>query len=199
MVKCKCGSSMFVYPGHITKSGEQPYYFRCSDKKYKKTDCDASWLPVKQVEEKFINTLREISLNKSLLSTYINNNIDVNFDILIENIKKEISKKNKDIEKLTDKLILIEGPAIDIITNKINSLSADITKLNDELFILERKKIFQAQDQINIETLHKLILEFIENFDLLIIEDKQRTVKRVLKEIRYDGKKKITIVFLGGI
>lgn len=195
MVKCKCGSSMFVYPGHITKTGEQTYYFRCSDKKYKKTDCDAKWLPVKLVEEYFLKSLKDITLDKSILITYLKSYESIDYDKLIKDTKKEIFKKNKDIETLTEKLILIEGPAVNIITNKINTISGEITNLNEELFILERKKIFQDHDKINIDTLYKLIVTTISHFDTLTIEEQQLEIRSFLKEIIYHGGDDIEIVF----
>ncbi len=199
MVKCKCGSSMFVFPGHPNKDGEVKYYFRCSDKKYKKTDCDIKWLPVELVEEYFIDTLKKISFDKSLLITYLKSYESIDYDKLIKDIKKEISKKNRDIEALTEKLILIEGPAVSIITNKINTISCEITNLNEQLFILERKKIFQDHDKINIDTLYKLIVKTISHFDTLSIEEQQLEIRSFLKEIIYHGGDDIEIVIIGGV
>ncbi|MEG2412616.1 MAG: recombinase family protein [Clostridium sp.] len=199
MVKCQCGSNMYLSSGNPNKNGEVKYYFRCSDKKYKNTDCDAMWLPVELVEEKVISTLRKIKLDKKLLDDYVTKNTDIDFDSLIKNVKKDILKKNKDIEKLTDKLILVEGPAINIVTNKINDISNEITELNNNLFVLERKNIFQNLDKINTDTLYTLIVELLIDFDILNIEKQQQAIKRILKEIRYNGEKKVSLVFLGGV
>lgn len=199
MVKCKCGSGMFVFPGNPNKYGEVKYYFRCSDKKYKKTNCDIKWLPVELVEEYFLKTLQDISLDKSILYSYLTSNEDINYDNLIKDIKKDINKRNKDIESLTEKLIFIEGPAIEIVTNKINNISNEISVLNEELLALERKKIFQDQDKINIDTLYELIVITISEFDTLSVEKQQVKIKSFLKEIIYHGGDDIEIVFLGGV
>jgi site-specific DNA recombinase len=199
MVKCKCGSSMFVYPGHPNKDGEVKYYFRCSDKKYKKTNCDIKWLPVELVEEYFLDALKKISLDKSLLDSYINSHKDVDYNKLIKGLQKDIIKKKKDIELLTDKLLLIEGPAINIITNRINNISNEITNLNEELLYFERKHIFQDQDKINIDTLYELIVITISQFNALSVENQQVKIKSFLKEIIYHGGDDIEIVFLGGV
>lgn len=199
MVKCKCGSGMFVFPGNPNKYGEVKYYFRCSDKKYKKTNCDIKWLPVELVEEYFLKTLQDISLDKSILDSYLTSNEDINYDNLIKDVKKDINKRNKDIESLTEKLIFIEGPAIEIVTNKINNISNEISVLNEELLALERKKIFQDQDKINIDTLYELIVITISEFDTLSVEKQQVKIKSFLKEIIYHGGDDIEIVFLGGV
>lgn len=199
MVKCKCGSGMFVFPGNPNKYGEVKYYFRCSDKKYKKTNCDIKWLPVELVEEYFLKTLQGISLDKSILYSYLTSNEDINYDNLIKDVKKDINKRNKDIESLTEKLIFIEGPAIEIVTNKINNISNEISVLNEELLALERKKIFQDQDKINIDTLYELIVITISEFDTLSVEKQQVKIKSFLKEIIYHGGDDIEIVFLGGV
>lgn len=199
MVKCKCGSSMFVFPGNPNKYGEVKYYFRCSDKKNKKSNCESKWLPVELVEEYLLKTLQDISLDKSILYSYLTSNEDVNYDKLIKETQKEIAKKNKDIETLTEKLILIEGPAVNIITNKINTISCEITNLNEELFILERKKIFQDQDKINIDTLHNLIVTAVSSFDVFTVERKRIEIKSFVQEIIYNGKNDIHIKFIGGV
>ncbi len=199
MVKCKCGSGMFVFPGNPNKYGEVKYYFRCSDKKNKKSNCESKWLPVELVEEYLLKTLQDISLDKSILYSYLTSNEDVNYDKLIKETQKEIAKKNKDIETLTEKLILIEGPAVNIITNKINTISCEITNLNEELFILERKKIFQDQDKINIDTLHGLIVTAVSSFDVFTVERKRIEIKSFVQEIIYNGKNDIHIKFIGGV
>jgi len=190
---------MFVFPGNPNKYGEVKYYFRCSDKKNKKSNCESKWLPVELVEEYLLKTLQDISIDKSILYSYLTSNEDINYDKLIKETQKEISKKNKDIETLTEKLILIEGPAVSIITNKINTISGEITNLNEELLLLERKKIFQDQDKINIDTLHGLIVTAVSSFDVFTVERKRIEIKSFVQEIIYNGKNDIHIKFIGGV
>ena len=116
-----------------------------------------------------------------------NKNKGIDYTKIINNIKSDIKKKTKEINSLSEKLILIEGPAINIITDKINSLSNDLAELNDELFKAEREKIFQEQDNINIDTLHEAIVELVHIFPTLNMEDKQFYIKKVIDHVDYNG------------
>ena len=144
MVKCKCGSGMFVWQGKKDKQGNNIYYFMCSAKK-QGSGCNSFSIRVNEIENMVL------------------------------------------INSLSEKLILIEGPAINIITDKINSLSNDLAELNDELFKAEREKIFQEQDNINIDTLHEAIVELVHIFPTLNMEDKQFYIKKVIDHVDYNG------------
>lgn len=199
MVKCNCGSTMFVHQGRTNSDGEKIYYFRCSAQKSKQNNCNAKWLKVSEVEDTVLKTLEKFAFDKKTLEKFIASKKDIDYDVLIKDVKKDISRKNKDIEKLTEKLILIEGPAVNIVTNKINNLSKEIDNLNSQLLSLERKKIFQEQDKININTLYSSIIELINKFSTLPIEDKQTSIRGIIKEIKFNGIDEIEVVLVGGI
>ncbi|WP_195989620.1 recombinase family protein [Clostridium sp. D53t1_180928_C8] len=187
MVKCKCGSGMFVWQGKKDKSGNIIYYFMCSAKK-KGSGCDSLTIRVNDVEESVLNELVKISLDKNILKYYIENkNKGIDYSKIIKNIKSDINKKTKEINSLTEKLILIEGPAVNIITDKINLISNELTKLNEELFKTEREKIFQEQDNINIDELHAAIVNLVNIFPTLNMEDKQFYIKKVIDHVDYNG------------
>lgn len=199
LIKCSCGNNMFVHQGRANSSGEKVYYFRCSAQKNKQNDCTAKWLKVSSVEESVLKILESFALDKKTLEKFITSKKDIDYDSLIKDVKKDIGRKNKDIEKLTEKLILIEGPAVKIVTSKINELSKEIDNLNSELLSLERKKIFQEQDKININTLHSSIIKLVNHFHTLPIEDKQTSIRGIIKEIRFNGNDEIEVVLVGGI
>lgn len=194
LVKCKCGGGMFVQPGRTNRKGIKVFYFRCSSKKSKFNDCDSKFLRVDDVESNVMKTLKEISLDKKKLNDFINNNTQkIDYSKIITDKKKLVTKKNKDIESLTEKLILVEGSAISIISNKINSLSSEIDSINSELLILERKNILQSNDRLSIDKLYLNILELLDIFDELPIEDKQIAIKQIIKSITWNGEDEISI------
>ena len=55
LVKCKCGSGMYVAPGHRRKDGRRTLYFRCSNKK-NGGKCDCGFLKILDVENTLLNT-----------------------------------------------------------------------------------------------------------------------------------------------
>lgn len=197
MVNCKCKGGMFIQPGRLNKYGERIFYFRCSSKKNKTNECDAKFLRVDDVEKNVLTTLKNISLDKKKLNEFINNNTKlIDYSKLINAKKKLITNKNKDIEILTEKLILIEGPAIKIISTKINAISNEIDNINTELLTLERANILQSRNSINIDKLYNDILNLLDIFDTLPIEDKQIAIKQVIKGIDWDGENEISINIL---
>ena len=66
MVKCKCGSGMFVWQGKKDKQGNVVYYFMCSAKK-QGSECNSFNIRVNEIEEMVLNKLIQISLDKNLL------------------------------------------------------------------------------------------------------------------------------------
>ena len=73
-----------------------------------KKNCTSKWLNVREVEESFINVLKSISLDKSLLEDYCRKDSldEVNYKALITEKKKDISKLNKQIDTLVENMIM---------------------------------------------------------------------------------------------
>ena len=192
LVKCKCGSGMFVSPGRYKKDGTRVLYFRCSDKKNNK-NCDSSYLKVQDVENSLLDTLNSIALDKSLLNAYIKSQTPDNLENEINKLKKEISKNNDDISSLTEKLILINGSAVEIISNKINEIHSHTELLNSKLFELEREKLLLKSSSLDIDSLYKGIKDLLDNWNDLTILDKQVSIKKLIKSIDWDGSDGISI------
>lgn len=195
MVKCSCGSGMTVGCGRTRKDGSRVRYFMCSHKKTYK-DCNSNWLRVDEVEESFLETLTNISMDKSVLKNYLHTEDKTDYDKLIKETKNKITKLSSDINNLTDKLILLEGDAINIVTDKINDLAKEKNSLNTKLLEIERKKLFNSLDNQNISQLSANIVDFVKNFDSLDTNRRQLFIQHIIKEIQWDGKEKIKIKFL---
>ncbi|GAA0735350.1 recombinase family protein [Clostridium oceanicum] len=201
LVECSCGNSMYIRPGHKRKDGTRNVYFVCS-KKGTKEKCNSKWLRIDIVEETVINTFRKISVDNTTLDNYLkqkNNSID--YSNIIKNLKKQINKNNKDINSLTDKLVLLEGPSIDIVSKKINELANKNTTLNEELLKIERQKMFSKVDGENVVVLSNNIRRFLKNFDKIDITEKQNFIKSIVKKVVWNSnannnKGKISIEFL---
>ena len=185
LVKCKCGSGMYVAPGHKRKDGRRTLYFRCSNKK-NGGKCDCGFLKILDVENTLLNTFYDISLDKSLINNYIKSQDPLEYDTEINILKKTIDNNNKSINSLTKKLILIEGPAINIISDKINKLHFENENLNKNLFDLERKKLL-SRNTSNIDLIYNSITFLLSKWDDLNITDKQLYIKKIIGSITWDG------------
>ncbi|CUU47298.1 recombinase family protein [Clostridium beijerinckii] len=193
LVKCSCGSGMYLEPGKTRKDGTRTYYFRCSRQRYDKTLCNTGWVNATYLEEDILESLNVWALDKSELESYVNKRPSGDITKNIKKIKKAIDKNNSDLHKLTEKLILLEGSAIDAVTNKMNEISRDNEKLNESLLLLERKNLTNDVDALNIEILQNKIKEIVSTWSELTIDDKQLLVKAVIKNIVWDGGKVFTI------
>ncbi|HIG0358918.1 TPA: recombinase family protein [Clostridium sporogenes] len=201
LVKCSCGSGMYIHTGHARKDGTKNLYFVCS-KKNAKNKCTSKWLRIDTVETVILNFFKNISLDPSILENELNPKNELeDYNELIRNIKKQINENQDAINMLTDKLIFLEGPSVKIVSEKIN-LKADINiKLNEQLLEIERKKMFLEVDGENIKVLINNINRFLINFDKIDITEKQNFVKSIVSKVIWDskannGKGKITIKFL---
>lgn len=196
LVKCHCGSGMFVHANSSNTPYKDKVYFRCTAQKQKKT-CNSKWLKVKDVEYAFLNTLKDIQLDKTLLENYCRKDSldDINLKALITEKKKEISKLNKQIDTLVENMSLLEGPAVKNIADKINNLSSDINFLNKELTDLQHKEILKESEKLDIDTLYNQILYLIDHHDQISMEDMQILAKSIVTKIEYDGVDKITLIF----
>lgn len=193
LVKCSCGSGMYLEPGKIRKDGTRTYYFRCSRQKYDKTSCDTGWVNANYLEDDVLENLKIWSTSKTILDNYINKKPSGDISKDIDKFKKLIAKNNSTLNKLTDKLILLEGDAVIAVTNKMNEISRDNESLNETLLSLEREKLTDNIGNLDIELLQSKIIEIINNWDKLSIEDKQLLLRSIIKSIKWDGDKRFTI------
>lgn len=191
LVKCKCGCTM-TFDSIKNKKGEKTFYLRCSDRKKYGTNCDAKWIRVEDIEKGIIEKLNTISLDKNELIKFINKNKSTDYSKDIDILKKEITKKISEINKLTENLIHIEGPAINIITDKINNISSELEMLKGNLQNLEREQILNSTD-LNIDTLSLQLRKMLEDFNQYDMRTKQINIRNFIKSIEYDGVDKFII------
>ena len=108
------------------------------------------------------------------------------YDTEINILKKTIENNTKSINSLTEKLILIEGAAINIISEKINLLHFENEDLNKQLFDLERKKLLSLNTS-NIDAIYDSIIFILSKWDKLNITDKQIYMQKIIDCIVWDG------------
>ena len=195
LVKCKCGANMQVIPGRILKDGTRSVFFVCSNKRRDRS-CNSKNLRVFDIETKVLAKLKEVSLDKKLLSQHVNreNNTE-KYDKSIKSLNKKIGANNKIIDSLTEKLEKIDGKAFDIIVNKINTLAEDNELLKNELFIVEREKLLNTKQKVNIPTLQIQLQNMLEIFDDMPIEEKQLFIKNIIEYVQVDDDSSICLYY----
>lgn len=156
LIKCRCGSTMFVQTGRMKKDGSRVYYFRCFNK-----ECNNKFLRADKAE-KAVLIFMEQFLDKKYLHKHFEQDRDAqSIEVDIKTINKKIATNDKSINNLVDKLMLLSNEASGIITSKIEELSQQNNLLKEELLRLERENLLNSIEDTNIDTAYKQVENFI--------------------------------------
>ncbi|WP_321994410.1 recombinase family protein [Clostridium butyricum] len=186
LVKCKCGSGMYITTGHPSrKDGMRKYYFCCSKKK-QGANCDSKRIRVDYIEQDVLELLKNFSLNADFLRAYVNNKTSKREDpeVLVKRYKKNINKLDSQLDNLTKNLSNLKGKAADKVIESMNNISVQIDKLNQKVFSLEHEKIMNTVDELNIDKMQKYIQRGLKVWDIIDITQKQNYMQNIIKEIK---------------
>jgi site-specific DNA recombinase len=179
IMKCSCGSGMFVSQGRTKKDGSRIYYFRCSGKKDGSNCSNSRFLRVDDAEEAVENYLKSISTKTKLVQRIQDYKSEIKIESKIKDINKKISSNSKAINNLIDKLSMFTNDSsIGIVTKKIDDLSQKNNELNEDLLKLQREKLLEQRKDLNIDALYLQIQKFLGND--LNLETKKILIKTII-------------------
>lgn len=187
MVRCGyCGAPMNVY-SDTRVTGDPQRFFR------KTCNCDhagknyrGSRLTITKAEESLLTMLEDIDLNG--IEKYIcTKSLVINFDKEIENVNKKISKIDKLIIGLTDKIALASTNTMDIFLKRIEELVNDKKDLQEKILLLNRRKDKNNMSHSNQTILENNVNLFLENFNELTLSDKQFKIKQIIEYVTWKG------------
>lgn len=187
VLRCECGSTMRVTYGTLTKDGYRPFYYTCSMKNNSGgTRCNSKNILGPLLEEKLINFIKNYDKDILIkeLENLLNSSKKINTSEAIEEIDKDIEKSNNAINKLLNKLKLIDDVDIS------NLVISEITKEKDLINELTEKKSSLLEDssektiaQSEIFNIINELENFSNTFDNLTLEDKQKSLQSLIKRI----------------
>jgi len=193
ILKCKCGYTMRVQH-KVDKIYNKVYdnYFCQKRNRMGPEYCDMSAVKVNELDNKIIEVLRQLSIDKNLLEKYIK---QTNDPILINNIRDKNTIK-KDIEKIKKKIENLaitlqdnsESIAAKYIIAEIEKLDKQMAGLNYELREVEFKEQENNKRKENINIIHEKICNYLDKFDTLPYNDKVKYLQDIIKECIWDGK-----------
>ncbi|WP_438265200.1 zinc ribbon domain-containing protein [Clostridium tyrobutyricum] len=192
-MKCRCGSGMGVSPGRIRSDGTRLYYFTCSGKRYRQNGCSNLSLRVDWAESKVKDFLEKMRDKETLTKYYNSNKKKSNVDRDIKSINKKIASNKKAVDSLVDKLILLSNDAAKPLAERIEDITQESNALKEELLKLEREKLFNSNDKLNIDLIHKAIIQFLDTDSL---EEKKKFAKDIFDKITWDSASKELLFFL---
>lgn len=192
ILRCKCGYAMGVQ--HKVDKVYNLVYdnYYCAQRNRKGPEfCDMRMISVDELDQKMIEILKKIYVDKNLLDKYIKNaNISL-VPVRDKNtIKKEIGNAKKKIDNLTAVLQEnFDSSAAKYIISEIEKLDRKIAELNYELREMEHKEIENNKISNDIGTIHAKICKYLDSFDELPYQDKVKYLKEIIKECVWDGQK----------
>ena len=184
LVKCRCGSGMFVDTGNIRKDGTRPYRFKCSANAKDSSSCKNRTLRVERLEAEVLKFLERL-LNKEELEKLLASVENKDDTSKIKDLKKRIKENTAAINNLIDKLMVLSNDASEFVTKKIEQLTKETNNLKNELLKLERSSFIGNLDKKNINVLHDQISNFL-NLDN-DIEVRRYNIKSIVKSITWDS------------
>ena len=195
LVKCKCGSGMFVYPGKTKKDGSTVIYFRCSGKK-NGSECNSKFLRADFVEKKVLESLSNIELDKSLFNTS-----DMNkYDSQIKSLNKNLTKNKKMIDNLLNRLALASDDIAKSILDKVEDINSENKNLEFKLLELERLNLESMNTKNNKEAFYAQVKSILDTFDTLPVSEQQKMISTIIKNVVWDSDtKKIRLEIFEGI
>lgn len=166
IVRCECGLKFYGQKAYDRKKqARQKSYYRCLGTSIKK--CHAPFIPVAELEEAVIATLKKYSKdNFSFLSTKKSN--------------KKIDNKSK-IEKLLQKKSRTVEAYTDCNISRDDYLKL-ISKINSEISVLESVSSPQIA-KIEIDDLKKKFISLLNNFDKVERIEQKKILQIIIKEV----------------
>jgi DNA invertase Pin-like site-specific DNA recombinase len=189
ILKCKCGYTMRVQH-KVDKQYNKVYdnYFCQNRNKRGKENCDMSMINVNAIDDKLLEILKNITLDKSLIKKY---SLPVETPMHIRNkesIKTEISNTEKKINNLTIALHENkESTAIKYVIAEIEKLDKKITGLRYELREVEMYEVEKKQRNDDIDTMYDKICKCMQGFENLDYKKQTSYVQDIIKTCVWDG------------
>lgn len=188
MLKCKCGYTMRVQhkEDKIYHKVYDNYFCQQRNRKGKEY-CDMKMVGVDKLDNMVIKYLKNISIDKSLLSAYLVRDNVPQRDCTI--IKKDIDKTIKKIGNLTATLQdNYNSSAAKYIIAEIEKLDNQVAALNYELRKTEINQKRLASEKENIDAVYNAICEHVNDFSNLNYDEQSLFIKDIIRECVWDGK-----------
>lgn len=188
ILRCgKCGSTMGIVHGTSYK-GLKSYYYKCNLKIRSPKLCDSKNLNSLEFEEKLFNYLK--NYNKTVLIQDLKMSLSeskkIENELNTKSIDEEISKKNKVIKQLLNRLKVVDDDEVaKIIIEEITSIKNALKELEDQKVknLDKQSELVIAETEI-IKAINELD-DFNNSFDELSHEQKQIRLKDLLESITY--------------
>lgn len=188
ILKCSCGWTMRVQH-KVDKIYNKVYdnYF-CQQRNRRGIKfCDCKFVRVENIDSAFINILKEIAVDKSIIDSYCSKQQDISLYYRSRyDIQRDISSLEKKISNLVESLA-INSNAAKYIALEIEKLDKQLSGLKYELLELqsiENKKKKSVQDKTK---KYEMICDIVNHLDTVDYDSLNSALKELVKECVWDG------------
>lgn len=192
-LRCKnCGSTFRIQYKYVDGEIRQ-YYYKCRGKeKSRGLLCNIKNINGYEADEQILKQLIVIGSDDALIEDlFKQQEASLNSNDIIENItsiEKQINKIEVNIEKLTEKLIDVEGSsASKYIVAKIEKLDTEMKELQNKIYEQQQELEDTNTKQLNVDLFKETIKYLKENIDILTVDEKKQILKRLVTTIYWDG------------
>lgn len=155
------------------------YYYACNG--HARSRCNCKQINLKATEKTVIDTLKNLSIDKSLIKSYVP---------VIET--PQINYK-KEIKKLEEKIQRLVGQLVDTPAAASKYIKLEIEKIDNEINNLKKEAITQRHEvaKLSADEIWELINDTMKNFDNLNFEEQHNILKIILKECVWDEESQV--------
>ena len=206
IIRCShCGSFMRpkLRTQPLTDDGRKRFDYMCELKeKSRKQKCDCNNINGLEADDLVMQEIKKLSSPKSefyqslkKLSKNTFNKTDKNA-IELKALKTNLSKNEKDIASLLDKIKYIDVSLLDDVSSEIKALKQKNIEIEKKIKELSNITQTEINDKETADILLNILDTYYNSFDDLDLNMKRTLIKTLVSSITSDGKD-ITINFLG--
>lgn len=206
IIRCShCGSFMRpkLRSQPLTDDGRKRFDYMCELKeKSRKQKCDCTNINGLEADELVMQEIKKLSSPKSQFYQSLKKLSKNTFDktdknaIELKALKTNLSKNEKDIASLLDKIKYIDVSLLDDVSNEIKTLKQKNIEIENKIKELSNITQNEINDKETADILLNILDTYYNSFDDLDLNMKRTLIKTLVSSITSDGKD-ITINFLG--
>lgn len=189
MIKCGyCGALMHVYSENRKDKTVVRYFRKTCSCTHVGKKIKGSRLTLEMAERYVLQIINDIRLNGvEFFLKQNNNDISIEINKEIKLMQKQLSDLDNLINGLTDKIALAPANTTEILMNKLSELIDNKQSLQEKILTLEQKKNINSKSKNSATQFNKKINYFIENFELLSLEEKQLQIQKMFEYFTWKG------------
>lgn len=190
ILKCSCGYTMRT-THKVDKIYNITYeYYSCPNREKRGNEyCNMRAVKIEDIDNSVINLLKSISVDKSVIDSYVPNKSCYITHRSKSDILRNINNAETKICNLTSTLSSNSSSvAAKYIVSEIEALDKQITDLKRELLDIKREEIKYNEHCISKDEKYKIICDIVDNLDNADYDELTSIIKDLFIECIWDGK-----------